>query len=58
MHIGPYSEEGPTIAKIHNFIKDKGRTFDGHEKEHHEIYLSDPRKANPTTMKTVIRQPF
>ncbi len=58
MHIGPYSEEGPTIAKIHNFIKDKGNTFDGHEKKHHEIYLSDPRKANPTTMKTVIRQPF
>lgn len=58
MHIGPYSEEGPTIAKIHNFIKDKGGKFDGLKSKHHEIYLSDPRKANPATMKTVIRQPF
>jgi hypothetical protein len=24
---------------------------------HHEIYLSDPSKANPDTMKTVVRCP-
>ncbi len=58
MHIGPYSEEGPTIEKIHNFIKSNGGNFDGYKQKHHEIYLSDPRKANPATMKTVIRQPF
>jgi hypothetical protein len=58
MHIGPYSEEGPTISKIHDFIKKIGGIFEGHEQKHHEIYLSDPRKANPTTMKTIIRQPF
>ena len=58
MHIGPYSEEGPTIQKVHNFIMNEGGTFDGHKNKHHEIYLSDPRKANPATMKTVIRQPF
>ncbi len=58
MHIGPYSEEEPTIQKMHNFIKKVGGSFDGHKKKHHEIYLSDPRKANPATMKTVIRQPF
>jgi hypothetical protein len=58
MHIGPYSEEGPTIQKIHTFIKRQGGIFDGHENKHHEIYLSDPRKANPATMKTVIRQPY
>ena len=58
MHIGPYSEEGPTIQKLHTFIKKQGGTFDGHENKHHEIYLSDPRKANPATMKTVIRQPY
>lgn len=58
MHIGPYSEEGPTIAKIHNFIKKNGGNFEGHKHKHHEIYLSDPRKANPARMKTVIRQPF
>jgi hypothetical protein len=58
MHIGPYSEEGPTVQKIHNFIKKESGKFDGHKNKHHEIYLSDPRKANPATMKTVIRQPF
>ncbi len=58
MHIGPYSEEGPTVEKVHKFIISQGGTFNGHDKKHHEIYLSDPRKANPTTMKTVIRQPF
>jgi hypothetical protein len=58
MHIGPYSEEGPTVQKVHNFIQKRGGKFDGHKNKHHEIYLSDPRKANPATMKTVIRQPF
>ena len=58
MHIGPYSEEGPTVQKVHDFIQKEGGNFDGHSHKHHEIYLSDPRKANPATMKTVIRQPF
>ena len=58
MHIGPYSEEGPTVQKVHDFIQKKGGKFDGKNQKHHEIYLSDPRKANPVTMKTVIRQPF
>jgi hypothetical protein len=58
MHLGPYSEEKPTIEKIHNFIKTQGGKFDGHKLKHHEIYLSDPRKAKPENMKTVIRQPF
>jgi len=58
MHIGPYSEEHPTIMKLHKYIKEQGGTFDGYEHKHHEIYLSDPRKSNPATMKTVIRQPF
>ncbi|MFX0008650.1 MAG: GyrI-like domain-containing protein [Candidatus Hermodarchaeota archaeon] len=58
MHIGPYSEEGPTVEKVHKFIESIGGNFDGHNQKHHEIYLSDPRKAKPENMKTVIRQPF
>jgi len=58
MHIGPYSEEGPTVQKVHDFIQKEGGKFDGHRRKHHEIYLSDPRKANPSTMKTVLRQSF
>ncbi|MEI7810891.1 MAG: GyrI-like domain-containing protein [Ignavibacteria bacterium] len=55
MHIGPYSDETPTILKLHNFIKENGHSLRGF---HHEIYLSDPRKADPAKMKTIIRQPF
>jgi hypothetical protein len=54
MHIGPYSEEGPTISMLHDFAADKGYKLRG---KHHEIYLSDPRRARPDKMKTVIRHP-
>jgi hypothetical protein len=58
MFIGPYSAEGPTIEKIHEFIKDHGETFDGLIQKHHEIYLSDPRRTIPEKLRTVIRQPI
>jgi len=54
MHIGPYAAEAPTIRKLHHFIEDKGYSRKG---KHHEIYLSDPRKAAPEKLKTIIRQP-
>ena len=54
MHIGPYSSEGPTIERLHGFIKDKGLRLKG---KHHEIYLSDPRRSAPEKMKIIIRQP-
>ena len=54
MHIGPYAEEGPTIAKLHQFIAASGHELRG---KHHEIYLSDPRRTQPKKLKTVIRQP-
>lgn len=55
MHIGPFSEEGPNIAKVHDFIEAGGHKLSG---KHHEIYLSDIRKAAPEKWKTVIRQPM
>jgi len=55
MHIGPFSEEGPAIKKVHNFIKESGCKLTG---KHHEIYLSDIRKAAPEKWKTIIRQPM
>jgi len=58
MHIGPYSEEGPNIQKVHEFIRENGGSFDGHNLKHHEIYLSDPRRSKPENMRTVIRQPY
>ncbi len=55
MHIGPFSEEGPTIKKLHAFIEENGSQRRG---KHHEIYLSDIRRAAPDKWKTVIRQPI
>ncbi len=55
MHIGPFSEEGPAIQRVHDFIKESGHERFG---KHHEIYLSDIRKADPAKWKTVIRQPM
>ena len=54
MHIGPYSEERPTIEKLHAFIAEQGYEPSG---KHHEIYLGDPRRAAPEKLKTIIRQP-
>lgn len=58
MYLGPYSDEGPTILQLHQFIKDQGGTLDESNKHHHEIYLGDPRRTDPSKLKTIIRQPF
>jgi hypothetical protein len=55
MHIGPFSEEGPTIAKVHSFIEANGSHRVG---KHHEIYLSDMRRVAPEKWKTIVRQPM
>lgn len=55
MHVGPFNAEGPTIERVHRFIEASGHQRSG---KHHEIYLSDIRKADPAKWKTVIRQPM
>jgi hypothetical protein len=55
LYIGPFSDEGPTIQKIHETIRKNEGTLEG---KHHEIYLSDPRKVAPEKMKTILRQPM
>ncbi|MCB9149644.1 MAG: GyrI-like domain-containing protein [Caldilineaceae bacterium] len=54
LHIGPFTEEGPTIERVHEFIDARG-TKTG---KHHEIYLSDIRRAAPEKWRTIIRQPL
>jgi hypothetical protein len=54
LHVGPYSAEGPTIARLHEFIAAQGRRPRG---KHHEIYLSDARRVPPERLKTILRQP-
>ena len=55
LYTGPFSEEGPTVQKIHDLIQEKGYSLSG---VHHEIYLSDMRRTAPEKLRTVIRQPF
>jgi len=57
MHVGPFSAEGPTVAKLHTSIKEQGYDLIKIQKKHHEIYLSSPRTA-PEKMRTIIRQPL
>lgn len=58
MHIGSYDDESPTVAVLEEFINTNGyRTEMSGLRQHHEIYLSDPRKTAPEKLKTVIRHP-
>jgi len=54
LHVGPYSEEGPTVQLLHGFIEENGYRPRG---DHHEIYLGDPRRTKPENLKTILRQP-
>lgn len=54
LHVGPFTAEGPTVARVHAYIDAAGKRSG----KHHEIYLSDIRKADPAKWKTIIRQPL
>lgn len=58
MYVGPYSNEGPAIERLHAFIDEQGGSLEGTDLHHHEIYLNDPRRTDPSKLKTVIRQPY
>ena len=59
MHIGSYDDEPATVELMHEFMEQEGYDLDITDKRlHHEIYLSDPRKAAPVKWKTVIRHPI
>jgi hypothetical protein len=58
MHIGPYATEPATIDRMKEFMQENGLQDNvGPNGKHHEIYISDPRKAAPEKMKTVLRHP-
>lgn len=55
LHIGSYDDETPVLARLHDEVMpENGFTFNG---LHHEIYLSDARKVEPTKLRTILRQP-
>lgn len=58
MHIGPYASEPATMDRMREFMSENGLKDNvGPNGLHHEIYISDPRKAAPEKMKTVLRHP-
>ena len=58
MHIGTYDDEPATVEAMHRYADEQGYVLDiTSDRRHHEIYLSDARKAPPEKLKTVIRHP-
>ncbi len=58
MHIGPYDYELETIRRMDDYARKNGYETDlTGERYHHEIYLSDPRRAAAEKLKTVVRHP-
>lgn len=67
MHQGPFEDEPATVEVMDQYIDVHGYKNDfqnafydnsNHMRLHHEIYLSDARKAAPEKWKTVIRHPI
>lgn len=55
LHLGPYDAEAETLAELHHgFIPGAGLRMTG---KHHEIYLGDPRRVEPSRLRTILRQP-
>jgi hypothetical protein len=55
LHVGPYSTESSSIEKIRDYMKENNYSPNG---RHHEIYLGDPRRAAPSKLRTILRQPI
>ena len=59
MHIGSFDHEPSTVALMDQYIAENGYANDMNETRlHHEIYLSDARKAASEKWKTIIRHPI
>ena len=52
LHVGPYTKEGPTIQSLRTFVEKQG--YQIVPNSHEEIYLTDPTKADPDKMRTLI----
>ncbi len=54
LYVGPYDSMGESIAAMQAFAESNGLELAG---KHHDVYLSDPRRAAPEKLKTVLRRP-
>lgn len=59
MHKGAFDDEPETVAVMDAYLVENGYENDFSDvRLHHEIYLSDARRAAPEKWKTVIRHPI
>lgn len=54
LHVGPCTDERPTIERLHATIAAAGLRPRG---RHHELYLGDPTRSVAAKLRTLIRQP-
>ncbi|SNT09884.1 GyrI-like domain-containing protein [Rhodococcoides kyotonense] len=55
LHVGSYDDEALVLDELHSrYLPDAGLEMTG---KHHEIYLSDPRRVEPSRLRTILRQP-
>lgn len=57
LHVGSYDDEPATIQALTDFAAVNGLRPEHGPRQHHEIYLSDPRRTAPDKLRTVIRLP-
>ena len=59
MHVGSYDNEPETIFRMEKYSMENSYEMDlSHNRFHHEIYLSDPRRCAKEKLRTVIRHPI
>lgn len=59
LHVGSYNDEPITVERMHAYMENEGYQLDiTDERMHHEIYISDFRKTEPTKLKTILRHPI
>jgi hypothetical protein len=58
LHVGPYATEPATVDRMRAYLQANScKDLVGLGGKHHEIYLGDPRRADPSKLKTVLRHP-
>jgi hypothetical protein len=55
MHIGPYATEPITVKKMEDFAIQNGYQM---QRKHHEIYIGNPLRTEPSRLKTILRHPI
>ncbi len=55
LQLGEQPGEAATLARLHTFLAEHGYRARG---RHHLVYLDDPRRTPPETIRTVVRQPI